>query len=119
MSKGKKVIEIEMMTTDEKWEKKEFEAKKTSTPFQYMKDLNKIAEKYGQGLDGDFALATKYFPQVFGKEQFAVKGLNDDVKFSTQLEEFFINDPMALQELTSEMGFFLNPALKKRIDNQG
>jgi hypothetical protein len=42
--------------------------------------------------------------------------MEDNIPFSEMLEEFFINDPGAMQELVLEMGFFLAPAMKKRAE---
>jgi hypothetical protein len=85
-------------------------------PFQYHRDLSALANKFGNNnFELTFAMAVQYFPKVIGKDRFKIEGLDDNVKFAEVLEEFFINDPLALDELAGEVGFFLSPALKNKL----
>jgi len=114
----KKIVEIEMMNYKGEWKKESFELKKYGTAFQYERDVRNVAQKYGDTLDGEIALAVKYFPDVIGKETFLIEGLDSNLKFNEILEEFFVNDATALSKLVAEMGFFLVPALRMRMQNQ-
>lgn len=84
--------------------------------FQFHRDMSALGAKFGNNqMELSIATAEKYFPKVIGKERFKIEGLDENIKFSEVLEEFFMNDPMALDELAGEVGFFLSPALRKRL----
>ena len=101
--------------TDELEEKEFVFSKNGITAFQYQRDANRISHNNSNPFDAMIELAVLYFPKVFGKEQFKIEGLDDKLKFSEVIEEYFINDPHALEELVNEMGLRLNPSYKKRM----
>ena len=70
-----------MMNSKGEWVKEEFEPKRYGTPFQYGRDVRNIADRFGDNIDGNIALAVKYFPHVFGKDRFVVEGLDKTIKF--------------------------------------
>lgn len=111
------VIKINMTNYKGEIVEEEFLLKDTGIkPFQYHRDLSALATKHGNNnFELTFAMAVKYFQKVIGEDRFKVEGLDDKLKFSEVLEEFFMNDPIALDELAGELGFFLSPALKNRL----
>lgn len=113
------VEKIEMVNHKGEEVIEEFELKPYGTPWQYGRDVNEARIKTTGGLDGDIFLCEKYLPYVVGKDRFVLPGQDPNLKFRDVLEEFFINDPTALQELSQRVGFFLYPAMKKRFEKQG
>lgn len=112
------IIKIEMMNHKGDWVEETFELRPYGTPWQYERDMHEASKKTSGGLNGDLFLCDKYLPHVIGKERFALPGQETNLKFSEILEEFFINDPTALQMLSQELGFFLSPAIKIRFEKQ-
>lgn len=113
----KKIVKIDMLDCKNNKITKEFELKPYGTPFQAYRDYRAINSKHqGNEFEANFELAMKYFPHVIGKEAFDVAGLDENVKFSERIEEYFINDGVALEQLCNEVVFFLNPSLKSRIE---
>ena len=113
-----KIEKIEMMNHKGEWVEEEFELKPYGTPWQYERDVNDARVKTSGGFEGDLHLCEKYLPYVVGKERYALPGQETNLKFKEILEEFFINDPTAMQELSQRMGFFLSPALKIRYEKR-
>lgn len=93
----------------------EFKLKKYGSAFNFYKRMIAIKNICKSEFEADLKSAVEFLPHVVGKEAFAVPGLADNVKFEEQLEEFFINDPFALQQLMSEVSFFLYPAMSRRF----
>lgn len=97
---------------------KTFTFKQFGTAFNFYSKLMSIQKRTaGNAFDTDFATAIEFFPNVLGREQFEIEGLSKDIDWKSLLDEYFVNDPLALQLLVQEMGFFLYPALKNRIQN--
>lgn len=111
------VIKINMTNAKGEEVEEEFLLKNSGIkPFQYHRDLSALAGKHqNNSFELTFAMAVMYFPKVIGADRFKVEGLDDNLKFADVLEEFFMNDPMALDELAGEVGFFLSPALKNKL----
>ena len=114
---NEKEIKIEMLNAKGDWVEEVFKLKKYGTPWQYERDLN-IAASKSTGFEGDYFMCEKYLPHVVGKDRFKLPGQEDNIKFAEMLEEFFINDPTAMQQLSQDMGFFLSPAIKIRYEKQ-
>ena len=115
-----KVVKINMVDSKGEYGEQEFLLKDCGIKaFQFHRDMSAFGAKYGNNqMELTIATANKYFPKVIGKERFKVEGLDESIKFNDILEEFFINDPLALDELAGEVGFFLSPALKMKLENQ-
>lgn len=113
------VIKINMVDNKGEYGEQEFLFKDCGIKaFQFHRDMSAFTAKYGSNqMELTIATANKYFPKVIGVDRFKIEGLDENIKFSDVLEEFFINDPMALDELAGEMGFFLSPALKMKLEN--
>lgn len=112
-----KIVKIEMMDHKGNSTEEEFELKPYGTAFSYHRKMSEVARKHGGNeFEMAFNLAAEYFPHVIGRERFKVEGIDDNLKFSEVMEEFFINDPYALEELINEVGFFLAPSMKRRLE---
>lgn len=99
-------------------ETKVFTFKQFGTAFNFYSRVMAIQKRSsGNAFEVDFATAIEFFPNVIGKEQFVIEGISKDIDWKSLLDEFFVNDPLALQILVQEMGFFLYPALKNRMQN--
>lgn len=110
------IVKIKMTDYKNEYREIEFLLKDVGIKaFQYNREMAKIGERYKNSFDLAFESGKKYFEKVIGREAFKIEGMSDDIKFPEMLEEFFINDPMALDELSNQVGLFLYPALKNRM----
>lgn len=89
--------------------------KKYGSAFNYYQKMLAIRNASKSDFDADLRAAVEFLPHVVGKEFFEVPGINTDASFAVMLEEFFINDPFALQALMGEVSFFLYPAMSKKF----
>lgn len=89
--------------------------KKFGSAFNFYQRMLAIRGTCKSDFEADFKAAVEYLPNVVGKEFFVVPGLNPDAAFAVMLEEFFINDPFALQALMGEVSFFLYPAMSRKL----
>lgn len=88
-------------------------------PIGVMELHKKLSVIESRGLDRfshNLEVALYIFPRSIGENRFRVEGMDDKAKFSDMLEEYFVDDPMALEMLVDKVTGFCMPSLQARAE---
>lgn len=88
-------------------------------PVTVMELHKKLSIIESRGLDRfshNLEVALYLFPRSIGENSFRIEGMDEKAKFKDMLEEYFVEDPYALETLVDKVVGFCMPSLRARAE---